>query len=106
MSLCSVSEKTDSKFITCIGNSLFISHYTELFINSTVIFQINDCKQIPIIIPNKKFYKQFALLFERAVSIKKLLIYQKLSKTKANEMLNSIQIDLDELVIHLYGMDN
>jgi DNA invertase Pin-like site-specific DNA recombinase len=66
----------------------------------------NDCKQIPIIIPNKKFYKQFALLFERAVSIKKLLIYQKLSKTKANEMLNSIQIDLDELVIHLYGMDN
>ena len=54
MSLCCATEAITSQYITAICNADFISKYTEGFVNSTVIFQINDCRQIPIIIPTNE----------------------------------------------------
>ena len=45
MSLCCATNMISSKYITAICNADFISKYTEGFVNSTVIFQINDCRQ-------------------------------------------------------------
>ena len=54
MSLCCATNIISPQFITAVCNADFISKYTEGFVNSTVIFQINDCRQIPIVIPSKE----------------------------------------------------
>src|SRR5690606_4236529 len=43
-----------NKFLCCILNSYLNNRLTESFINFTVNFQMNDARQIPIIIPTQK----------------------------------------------------
>ena len=73
MSLCCATEAITSQYITAICNADFISKYTEGFVNSTVIFQINDCRQIPIIIPTNEELKEFENLFEEGFCWNNLL---------------------------------
>ena len=99
MSLHSVVEKLVShKFIVCIGNSALINQYTETFVNFTVNFQINDARQIPVIIPTNEELKKFEILFEKALKIKQAQ-YQ---KKEAENKLLEIQIKLDQMVYKLY----
>lgn len=102
MSLHSVYNKVTSKFLTCIGNTSFISLYTELFINSTVIFQINDARQIPIIIPTDNQLVEFEKLFEQAYRIKQLQIKENLSEKKVEFQLEKIQLEIENRVKELY----
>jgi len=51
MSLFTKTYLPDLLFV-CLINSSFISEYVYSFINSTSHFQINDARQLPIIIPN------------------------------------------------------
>lgn len=97
MSLCCVSDVITPQYVTAICNSNFISRYTEAFINSTVIFQINDCRQIPIIIPNKDEIIKFSTLFEKAKRYVK-------SQTPDMSYLNNLQLELDDLVLQLYRL--
>ena len=97
MSLCCVSDVITPQYVTAICNSNFISRYTEAFINSTVIFQINDCRQIPIIIPNKDEIIKFSTLFEKAKRYVK-------SQTPDMPYLNNLQLELDDLVLQLYRL--
>ena len=96
MSLCCVTNMVTPQYITAIGNADFISRYTEAFVNSTVIFQINDCRQIPIIIPNEEQLEAFNQLFYKALEIK-------MTSNDTNQ-LNSVQKQLDELTLQLYGI--
>ena len=84
------------QYITAIGNADFISRYTEAFINSTVIFQINDCRQIPIIIPSEEQLEAFHQLFCKAIEIK--------MTSNDTTQLNNVQKQLDELTLQLYGI--
>ena len=66
------------------------------FINNTSHFQINDARQLPIIIPNKTTLNKFEKLFNQAVQIK---------KGYSNEVeLDNIQQEIDILVNELYGI--
>lgn len=94
MSLCCVTNKVTPQYITAIGNADFISRYTEAFVNSTVIFQINDCRQIPIIIPCEEQLEAFNQLFRKALEIK-------MTSNDAT-LLNIVQKQLDELTLQLY----
>ena len=96
MSLCCVTKMVTPQYITAIGNADFISRYTEAFVNSTVIFQINDCRQIPIIIPTTDLLVQFTDIFNRALHIKKT--------TNNDDELAVIQKELDELTHALYNL--
>ena len=96
MSLCCVSNMVTPQYITAIGNADFISRYTEAFINSTVIFQINDCRQIPIIIPSEEQLEAFHQLFCKAIEIK--------MTSNDTTQLNNVQKQLDELTLQLYGI--
>lgn len=93
MSLFSKMKLKDWYFVTLI-NSRFISLYVDNFINSTSHFQINDARQLPIIIPNQEELDTFRILFTQAVE----------SKTRKNPLLNEKQIQdkLDEVVEKLY----
>ena len=86
--------------ITLFGTGSTV-HVTEStgksgFVNSTVIFQINDCRQIPIIIPNEEQLEAFNQLFYKALEIK-------MTSNDTNQ-LKSVQKQLDELTLQLYGI--
>ena len=77
---------------------LRISKYTEGFVNSTVIFQINDCRQIPIIIPTNEELKEFENLFEEAKMI--MLKWDESSMIKLKELKEC----LNKAVLQLYRL--
>ena len=103
MSLHCVDNCVSPKYIVCLCNADFMSRYTESFVNSTVIFQINDARQIPIIIPTKEQSDKFEELFDFATSIKKAEIGKQISENEAHIKLNEAQETLDKAVRELYG---
>ena len=93
-----------SKFYTCLLNSYFIFHYKRNFINSSSAFQINDARQIPIIIPTEKELKEFEELFNWAFEIKKTITDEKISLDNLEMQLLEIQEKLDTIVNELYSI--
>jgi len=71
MSLFSLFPLFSNWYYVCLINSKLISVYVANFINNTSHFQINDARQLPIIIPEKDTLKRLENLFNRAVKIKK-----------------------------------
>ena len=96
MSLYSLTDRVPAFYFVCLINSNFISFYVDEFVNNTQTFQINDARQLPIIIPDKAILNKFEELFKRAVQIKKGYL---------NEVkLDSIQQEIDFLVNNLYAI--
>ena len=109
MSLFSQCNLISDKFLVCMVYSYMIDRYIKTFINSTVHFQINDAKQIPII--NDRKLKEFEKLFDEAYTIK-LDKFEKLSKLysqkelqrRTQQNLDAVQERLDKAVYTLYGL--
>ena len=99
MSLCCATDIISPQFITAVCNADFISKYTEGFVNSTVIFQINDCRQIPIVIPSKEEYSALNAIFEEA---KEIVLMNDRSSPKR---LEDIKARLEKAVLRLYHLD-
>ncbi|WP_254425451.1 DNA modification methylase [Capnocytophaga sp. oral taxon 864] len=96
MSLYSLANRIPAFYFVCLINSNFISFYVDEFVNNTQTFQINDARQLPIIIPNKDTLDKFEKLFKQAVQIK---------KNRLNEIeLDTIQQKIDILVNELYAI--
>lgn len=51
MSVFGVCNKVPENYILCVINSTLISYYVDTFVNNTQTFQINDARQLPIIVP-------------------------------------------------------
>lgn len=98
MSLCCATNIISSQYITAVCNSELVSKYTEGFINSTVIFQINDCRQIPIVIPDETKRKELTSIFERAKSV--MITNDKDTK----DALKDIKKELEIIVLKLYNL--
>jgi len=101
MSLFSSTNLPDFLFV-CAINSKFISEYVDNFVNSTSHFQINDARQLPIIIPDSDQLRFFEDIFNQAVSIQKEKFTGKISVQEAEENLDKIQKKLDEFVEEMY----
>ena len=94
MSLFTLLPSLPDWYYVCLINSRLISLYVDNFINNTSHFQINDARQLPIIIPDKITLEKFEKLFKQAVQIK---------KEQSNEIaLDNIQQEIDVLVNELY----
>lgn len=105
MSLFSLSDIVPEHYIISSINSKFVSEHVDDFINNTSHFQINDARQLPIIIPSENQLSEFKYLFDKAVKIKKLQFNNQISKEEAEEKLNPIQKQLDKMVYELYGLE-
>lgn len=103
MSLFSVINIPDWYFV-CIINSKLISEYVDDFINSTSHFQINDARQLPVIIPTQPQLKDFEQIFDEACAIQKDTFNKKYSKQQAEKRLESVQLNIDQMVYQLYGL--
>jgi len=103
MSLFTKTYLPDILFV-CLINSSLLSKYVDIFINSTSHFQINDARQLPIIIPNAEQLHVFENIFNRAVAIQKDKFSGKISEPLAEMELDKIQKELDKEVEKLYDL--
>lgn len=103
MKLITTDEICSQKFLICLCNSSFISRYTECFVNFSVNFQINDARQIPIVIPTQAQIKEFEVLFDKAYASQ----LEKFEKGIDNsKYLSELQDELDKKVEELYGISH
>ena len=93
------------KFIVCLNNSYLINRLSEAFINFTVAFQINDTRQIPIIIPTQKELQEFEKKYDECFAIQEEYFAGGIEKVEARTKLLPIEAEIDEMVNKLYGID-
>ncbi|MEJ5305858.1 MAG: transposase [Ignavibacteria bacterium] len=101
MSLFTTSRLPDWYFV-CLINSKFISEYVDDFVNSTSHFQINDARQLPVIIPTSEQLNTFEKIFNNAYRTQKDKFDNKISYAEAEVQLSEIQKELDALVEEMY----
>ena len=97
MSIFGVSDLVEEDYIITLINSTFISYYVDNFVNNTQTFQINDARQLPIVIPQKEENEQAIKFVTKAIRIKK-------GDVSANESLDTIQKEVDLYVEKLYHL--
>lgn len=97
MSIFGVSDLVEEDYIITLINSTFISYYVDNFVNNTQTFQINDARQLPVVIPNKEENEQAIKFVTKAILIKK-------GGMLASESLDTIQKEVDLYVEKLYHL--
>lgn len=83
-------------------NSTFLSEYVDNFINNTQTFQINDARQLPIIIPDKETLSKIKTIFNKAISIKKQYFEGTANERNVDNALNILQSELDNITKTIY----
>ena len=97
MSIFGVSDLVEEDYVITLINSTFISYYVDNFVNNTQTFQINDARQLPVVIPNKEENEQAIKFVTKAILIKK-------GGMLASESLDTIQKEVDLYVEKLYHL--
>ena len=103
MSLYSLTDQVPEYYIISLINSRFISFYVDDFVNNTQTFQINDARQLPIIIPSSEQMAMCKSLFDKAIWTKK-----EIARSHPNENLilamDEIENAMDKFVSELYSI--
>ncbi|MEO0233903.1 MAG: Eco57I restriction-modification methylase domain-containing protein [candidate division WOR-3 bacterium] len=102
MSLYSTLNFISAKYFVCLLNSRFLFDFLKTFINQSVNLQINDIRQLPIIIPTSDQLKQFEDIFNQAYTTQRQKFEGKITEEEAEIKLNEIQKELDEMVGGMY----
>ena len=93
MSIFGVTDAVPENYIITLINSTFISFYVDNFVNNTQTFQINDARQLPIIIPSLLDIEEARRVVNDALLA---------TKEGRESKLHIIQKRVDEFVEHLY----
>ena len=101
MSLYSLSPQAPEFYLIFLINSSFISRFVEDFINHTQTFQINDARQIPVIIPTAEELSQIKEVVMQAISVKRMVNPTHLSEKRLEE----IQRQVDQYILQLYRIE-
>jgi hypothetical protein len=96
MSLFSMTNLPDWYYVSAI-NSELISLYVDNFINNTSHFQINDARQLPIIIPDNDILFEIKEIVTQTIGCK-----QRPCSKKRDDELMFLQSRIDEIFKHLY----
>jgi restriction endonuclease S subunit len=106
MSIFLENDLITEKFLVCLLNSYFVFKYQKTFINSTSAFQINDARQLPIVIPNDVQLRRFEEIFDRAEALKLQQYANPANTNEADAKLALLQQDLDQSILELYGVED
>jgi hypothetical protein len=104
MSLYPNNNVINSKYCIALLNSNLIFDYYRVFINCTVNIQINDLRQLPIIIPSEQEMDEIVSLVDKAIEIKKKESIGILSESVSKDLLFDVEEQIDRLINKLYGM--
>ena len=99
-----IPDKCPEYYLITILNSKFMSEYEFNFVNGTQTFQMNDARQLPVIIPTYEQLIEFKKVFDEACYIQKLRFNEDISKKEADLKLDIIQNKVDQLVYQLYDV--
>ena len=99
MSLSSIVNLVPNNLIIALLNSEFLFDYYREFINVTVNIQINDVRQLPIMIPEQVELLKFNMLFDDIVEVKN---QEHLDMSVRNLKILDLESKLNKLVINLY----
>ena len=102
MSLSTLLENIPNYYLVCVLNSDFIFDYYREFINCTVNIQINDIRQIPIIIPTKESLKIISKTFQEAIGLKKSVVSG--ISFEENNALEEIEKQINTFINTLYAI--
>lgn len=104
MSLSTMLNNIPDWYYVCIINTKLMSFYVQDFINNTSHFQINDARQLPIIIPSANLLLKFKEQFDKAYIIKKQQFNETITEQTALEKLKPIEKQIDLMVYKLYDL--
>ncbi len=102
MSLYNLSHFVSTEYYISVINSNLISLYVDSFVNNTQTFQINDARQIPIIIPNEDRLNAITEVCQKAISLQKQLFAHQISFDECQQELQFLQLEVDDLIMDLY----
>ena len=91
-------------FYVVVINTSFMSLYVDNFINNTSHFQINDARQVPIVIPTESQLHKAKELFHNAFDIKRKQLRRELQEEVALASISSIEASVESLVRSIYGI--
>ncbi len=104
MSLSTATELVPNFYLVCLLNSELLFDYYREFINCTVNIQINDIRQLPVIIPDQKELIALVPEFEKAVYFKKKLANSNNYEENISSALFDTEQKINEFVETLYGI--
>ena len=104
MSLTSLLTNIPNYYFVSILNSDYIFDYYREFINCTVNIQINDIRQVPIVIPVRQELEKLEPLFKKAVKLKQSAAQNKAPKENICSELLQIERNINDFVETLYGL--
>ncbi|MFS9319650.1 Eco57I restriction-modification methylase domain-containing protein [Streptococcus sp. oral taxon 431] len=99
MSLYGLSQKVPEYYIISIINSKFMSEYVNDFVNNTQTFQINDARQLPIVVPSPEKLQELLPLFHEVIQIKKSDYSSQEDKARA---LKLIEDKIEDIILEIY----
>ena len=102
MSLMPIFAELSSKFIIGLLNSNLIFDYYREFVNCTVNIQINDIRQIPIVVPQREELKLLESLVGKAISIKRSALEMDTETDCIDANLLLVENEIDNAVLSLY----
>ena len=80
-------------FVILLNSNLLFDYYRE-FINCTVNIQINDIRQLPIVIPSKEQLSEYNILFQNILHLKQ--------QNAPDAEVSKLEYKLDQMVFKLY----
>jgi hypothetical protein len=72
------------------------------FVNNTQTFQINDARQLPIIIPYNEQLNRFKELYDQALRLKQSTFNDNANETEIEDELFDIEFRINDFVNELY----
>lgn len=99
MSLFGLSQKVPEYYIISIINSKFMSQYVDDFVNNTQTFQINDARQLPIVVPSEGKLQELLPLFQEAIQIKKSGYSSQEDYARALELIEN---KIEDIILEIY----
>ena len=94
MSMFGAADVINEDYIITLINSTLISYYVDNLVNNTQTFQINDARQLPIIIPSSEDLAHASKLVSEAIELKR-------SKSEDSKLIK-LQECVDKFISKLY----
>jgi hypothetical protein len=104
MSLSSIVDFLPNYYFIILLNSELLFDYYREYINCTVNIQINDIRQLPIVIPTNEQLDTCGSLFQRIIELKKKMFNNIFQETSIEEELSKIELKLNDFVCELYSV--
>ena len=104
MSLSSIIDNIpDFYFVILLNSDILFDYYRE-FLNITVNIQINDIRQLPIIIPSEEQLRKYKTLFDEIIVFKKQEFNNIIDEITSENKIKTKEFQLNKLVNKLYGI--